>query len=86
MRIGGAGACHSDLHLMHEFPPGLMPFDVPFTLGHENAGWVEAVGAGVAGLEIGTPVAVYGAWGCGHCRRCLPGMENYCENRGRDQA
>ena len=81
VRIGGAGACHSDLHLMHEFPPGVVPFDVPFTLGHENAGWVESVGAGVTGLEVGQPVAVYGAWGCGQCSRCLQGMENYCENR-----
>ncbi len=61
VRIGGAGACHSDLHLLHEFPAGLLPFDAPFTLGHENAGWVEAVGAGVSGLEIDAPVAVYGA-------------------------
>ncbi len=52
VRIGGAGACHSDLHLLHEFPPGLLPFDPPFTLGHENAGWVEAVGTGVTGLEV----------------------------------
>jgi propanol-preferring alcohol dehydrogenase len=81
VRIGGAGACHSDLHLMHEFPPGILPFDAPFTLGHENAGWVESVGAGVTGLESGQPVAVYGAWGCGHCRQCLQGCENYCENR-----
>ena len=81
VRIGGAGACHSDLHLMHDFPAGLLPFDPPFTLGHENAGWVESVGAGVTGLEPGQPVAVYGAWGCGHCSRCLQGMENYCENR-----
>jgi alcohol dehydrogenase, propanol-preferring len=80
VRIGGAGACHSDLHLLHEFPPGVLPFDPPFTLGHENAGWVESVGAGVT-LEVGSPVAVYGAWGCGHCGRCLQGMENYCENR-----
>jgi alcohol dehydrogenase, propanol-preferring len=81
VRIGGAGACHSDLHLLHEFAPGLLPFDPPFTLGHENAGWVESIGAGVTGIETGTPVAVYGAWGCGYCGRCLQGMENYCENR-----
>jgi propanol-preferring alcohol dehydrogenase len=81
VRVGGAGACHSDLHLLHDFPAGLLPFDAPFTLGHENAGWVEAVGAGVTGLETGQPVAVYGAWGCGHCSRCLQGMDNYCENR-----
>jgi propanol-preferring alcohol dehydrogenase len=81
VRIGGAGACHSDLHLMHEFPPGVLPFEPPFTLGHENAGWIESVGAGVTGLDPGAPVAVYGAWGCGRCGRCLQGMENYCENR-----
>jgi propanol-preferring alcohol dehydrogenase len=81
VRVGGAGACHSDLHLLHDFPAGLLPFDAPFTLGHENAGWVEAVGVGVTGLETGQPVAVYGAWGCGRCSRCLQGMDNYCENR-----
>ncbi len=81
VRIGGAGACHSDLHLMHEFPPGVLPFEPPFTLGHENAGWIESVGVGVTGLDPGAPVAVYGAWGCGCCGRCLQGMENYCENR-----
>jgi propanol-preferring alcohol dehydrogenase len=81
VRVGGAGACHSDLHLLHDFPAGLMPWDPPFTLGHENAGWVEAVGPGVSGLEIGSAVAVYGPWGCGRCHRCLRGMENYCERQ-----
>lgn len=79
IRIGGAGACHSDLHVMHDFEPGLLPWGPPFTLGHENAGWVEALGAGVTGLEVGQAVAVYGPWGCGRCRRCQLGMENYCE-------
>jgi propanol-preferring alcohol dehydrogenase len=81
VRIGGAGACHSDLHLMHDFTEGTLPWNPPFTLGHENAGWVEAVGAGVHGLEVGTPVAIYGHWGCGRCHRCREGMENYCENQ-----
>lgn len=79
VRIGGAGACHSDLHLLHDFPAGLLPYELPFTLGHENAGWVHAVGAGVDGLETGRPVAVYGPWGCGSCRTCRLGLENYCE-------
>jgi propanol-preferring alcohol dehydrogenase len=79
VRVGGAGACHSDLHLMHDFVEGMLPWNPPFTLGHENAGWVEAVGAGVEGLEIGVPVVVYGPWGCGRCARCRQGMENYCE-------
>ncbi|MDQ1426143.1 MAG: alcohol dehydrogenase, propanol-preferring [Acidimicrobiaceae bacterium] len=80
IRVGGAGACHSDLHLMHDFDAGVVPWALPFTLGHENAGWVEATGSGVTGLSVGDAVAVYGAWGCGHCRRCLLGMENYCEH------
>ena len=80
VRIGGSGACHSDLHLMHDFDAGLLPWGPPFTIGHENAGWVESVGPGVAGLELGQPVAVYGPWGCGRCHRCLTGAENYCEN------
>lgn len=83
VKVGGAGACHSDLHVMHDYPAGTMPWDVPFTLGHENAGWVHALGAGVEGLEVGQPVAVYGPWGCGACRRCSSGMEIYCEDPDR---
>jgi propanol-preferring alcohol dehydrogenase len=80
VKIGGAGVCHSDLHLLYEFAPGVVPYEPPFTLGHENAGWVHALGAGVTGLEVGQPVAVFGAWGCGHCIRCRRGDENYCVN------
>jgi alcohol dehydrogenase, propanol-preferring len=79
VRVVAAGACHSDLHLMHDFDAGLLPFALPFTLGHENAGLVDAVGAGVEHLAPGEPVAVYGAWGCGRCWRCHQGAENYCE-------
>lgn len=81
VRIGGAGACHSDLHLMGDFEAGQLGFAPPFTLGHENAGWVESLGPGVEGVEVGEPVAVYGPWGCGRCRNCLLGMENYCERQ-----
>jgi propanol-preferring alcohol dehydrogenase len=80
VKIGGAGACHSDLHLM-EWPPGTLGFDVPFTIGHENAGWVEEVGAGVEGVEVGEAVQVYGPWGCGRCRACRLSAENYCEHQ-----
>jgi len=82
IRIGGAGACHSDLHLLHDFTEGIVPFSPPFTLGHENAGWVDALGAGVTGIEVGQPVAVYGPWGCGWCRNCRQGAENYCDRLG----
>lgn len=84
IRVAGAGACHSDLHLLHDFEAGMMPWNPPFTLGHENAGWVHTIGDGVSGLRVGEPVAVYGPWGCGRCKRCQVGMENYCE-RAADQ-
>ena len=80
VKIGGAGLCHSDLHLIHDFEPGMMPWKIPFTLGHENAGWVHALGAGVRGWDVGQPVAVYGPSGCGHCYRCVQGMDNFCEH------
>jgi alcohol dehydrogenase, propanol-preferring len=78
IKIAGAGACHSDLHLM-EWPEGQLPWRLPFTLGHENAGWVEHVGAGVTSVRTGDAVLVYGAWGCGACRSCRLGRENYCQ-------
>lgn len=84
IEVAAAGACHSDLHLLHDFEAGLLPFEPPFTLGHENTGRVHALGEGVSqgvgGLEVGQPVAVYGAWGCGRCHRCRLGAENYCDN------
>ena len=80
VRIGGAGACHSDLHLM-EWPEGTMPFELPFTLGHENAGWIEALGPGVESWRSGGAVAVYGPWGCGRCRECRQSRETLCERQ-----
>ncbi|WP_028066633.1 NAD(P)-dependent alcohol dehydrogenase [Solirubrobacter soli] len=78
VKVGGAGACHSDLHVM-EWPAGFLPYELPFTLGHENAGWIEALGPGVKGWEAGEPVAIYGPWGCGRCRPCRTGLETLCE-------
>ena len=79
VRVAGAGACHSDLHLM-ELPAGIIPYDPPFTLGHETTGHVAALGAGVTGWAEGDAVAIYGPWGCGRCRACRQSFENYCEH------
>jgi len=83
IRMGGAGACHSDLHLMHEWSPQTNPafgaWKLPFTLGHENAGWIDALGTGVQGWEVGQPVVVSPVWGCGRCKNCRSGADNYCE-------
>lgn len=76
LKIAGAGVCHSDLHVLDED----LGMKGPFTLGHENAGWIAGVGDGVEGWKEGDPVAVYGPWGCGRCRTCQTSAENYCEN------
>jgi len=78
VKVGAAGACHSDLHVLYELDVSAV-WQLPMTLGHETAGWVHALGSGVTGLAEGDPVAVYGAWGCGVCVRCAVGAENYCE-------
>ena len=80
VKVAAAGLCHSDLHVM-EWPEGTLPWELPFTLGHENAGTVAALGAGVSGLAEGDSVLVYGPWGCGACTECIRGAENLCDNR-----
>ena len=77
VKILGAGLCHSDIHVM-EFPEGTVPWTLPFTLGHENAGVVAALGDGVTGFEINDSVLIYGPWGCGSCQQCARGAENLC--------
>ena len=78
VKVGAAGLCHSDVGVV-QLDEGLLPWPTPFTLGHENAGWIEAVGRGVRGVELGQGVAVYGAYGCGSCARCTAAEVNLCE-------
>ena len=58
---------------------GSLPYALPFTLGHEVAGTVAALGPGADGLQEGEPVLVYGPWGCGRCPACSIGAEHLCE-------
>ncbi|GAA3738225.1 propanol-preferring alcohol dehydrogenase [Spinactinospora alkalitolerans] len=77
LKVTAAGVCHSDLAVMG-WPADAFPYPLPLTLGHEGAGRVEAVGADVGSVAVGDSVVVYGPWGCGTCRACSLGMENYC--------
>ena len=85
VKVGGAGACHSDLHLL-EAPAGTQAFTLPFTLGHENAGWVEKMGPGATGFAPGDPVIVYGPWGCGLCMNCRQGHGELLPDPGKAQS
>lgn len=77
LRITAAGLCHSDWFVMN-LPAEQYAYGLPLTLGHEGAGVVDALGAGVEGVEVGASYAVYGPWGCGLCHACAQGQENYC--------
>jgi NAD+-dependent secondary alcohol dehydrogenase Adh1 len=78
VRIGGAGVCATDLHAIDGLmePAGLRP---PVVLGHENAGWVHAVGDGVTAASVGDAVLVYPAYSCGLCVPCRRGLDMHCE-------
>jgi len=78
VRVGGAGVCATDLHAIdgEMEPAGLRP---PIVLGHENAGWVHAVGDGVTAAKAGDAVLVYPAYSCGLCVSCRRGNDVFCE-------
>jgi len=77
VRVGGAGVCATDLHAIdgQMEPAGLRP---PVVLGHENAGWVHAVGDDVTAATVGDAVLVYPAYSCGLCVACRRGDDMYC--------
>jgi propanol-preferring alcohol dehydrogenase len=77
IKVEGAGFCHSDIHVI-DGEIRVLP-RLPITLGHENAGRVAGVGAGVQTVKEGDAVAVYGGWGCGVCNPCVTGHEQLCD-------
>lgn len=84
LKVAGNGICQSDLHMIHEWeasPPHLN-IELPMTIGHEVGGWVDKLGPGVSGFEPGQAAIVTIA-GCGHCRYCAAGWNNYCLNKGK---
>jgi alcohol dehydrogenase, propanol-preferring len=81
VKVAGNGLCHSDVGMMHSGAEAF-PFphwQLPFTLGHEIAGWVAKCGAGVAGFSVGQPVILVATHSDGTCGFCLSGQDNNCE-------
>ena len=78
--VHACGICRTDLHLIdHELPHPKRPV-IP---GHEIVGTVAAVGPGVSGFSVGERVGVpWVGHTCGHCRYCLSGRENLCDEPG----
>ena len=78
VRVGGAGLCRTDLHIMDGWFADAIPADLPLVLGHENAGWVHAVGPAVEHLAVGDPVICHPNLTCGVCRPCRVGDDMRC--------
>src|SRR5215510_16597189 len=76
--VQACGVCHTDLH----YREGGIGEDFPFLLGHEAAGVVEAVGAGVSGVAPGDYVVLAWRAPCGDCRSCRRGRPWYCFSSG----
>jgi NAD+-dependent secondary alcohol dehydrogenase Adh1 len=80
VRIGGAGLCRTDLHLVEGQWAEKTGTPLPFTLGHENAGWVHEVGSAVEHLSPGDTVILHPQATCGLCRPCRAGDDMHCLN------
>jgi len=80
VKIGGAGVCRTDLHIMEGQWAERTQTVLPYTIGHENAGWVHEVGPGVTNVAVGDTVILHPAPSCGLCRPCRAGDDMHCEN------
>jgi NAD+-dependent secondary alcohol dehydrogenase Adh1 len=80
VRIGGAGVCRTDLHIMEGQWEAAMSPTLPYTIGHENAGWVQEVGSAVSNVAVGDTVILHPTPTCGLCRACRAGNDMHCVN------
>lgn len=80
VRIGGAGLCRTDLHIIEGQWAEKSGVKLPYTLGHENAGWVQEIGSAVSNVAVGDTVIVHPLVTCGLCRACRAGNDMHCIN------
>ena len=80
VKIGGAGVCRTDLHIIEGQWDAAMGTPLPYILGHENAGWVHEVGSAVTNVAVGDTVILHPTPTCGLCRACRAGDDMHCEN------
>jgi NAD+-dependent secondary alcohol dehydrogenase Adh1 len=78
VKIGGAGVCRTDLHIIEGQWDAAMHPALPYTLGHENAGWVHEVGSAVTNVAVGDTVILHPTPTCGLCRACRAGNDMHC--------
>jgi NAD+-dependent secondary alcohol dehydrogenase Adh1 len=81
VRIGGAGLCRTDLHIIEGQWAEKSGVKLPYTIGHENAGWVQEVGSAVSNVAVGDTVIMHPLITCGFCRACRAGDDMHCANQ-----
>src|SRR6201984_3732961 len=80
VKIGGAGVCRTDLHIIEGQWDAAMGTPLPYILGHENAGWVHEVGSAVSNVQPGDTVILHPTTTDGLCHACRAGDDMHCEN------
>jgi NAD+-dependent secondary alcohol dehydrogenase Adh1 len=80
VRIGAAGLCRTDLHIQEGQWAEKSQVKLPYTPGHENAGWVHEVGSAVTNVTVGDTVIVHPFITCGLCGPCRGGDDMHCLN------
>jgi NAD+-dependent secondary alcohol dehydrogenase Adh1 len=78
VKIGGAGVCRTDLHIIDGQWDAAMHTPLPYILGHENAGWVHQIGSAVTNVSVGDTVILHPTPTCGLCRACRAGDDMHC--------
>jgi len=78
VKIGAAGLCRTDLHIQEGQWAEKSQVQLPYTPGHENAGWVHEVGSAVTNVEVGDTVIVHPFISCGLCAPCRRGDDMHC--------
>lgn len=73
VRIGGAGVCRTDLHIVEGIWRSKVDVTLPYIMGHENAGWVEEIGGAVESVKVGDAVICHPLVTSGHCLACRRG-------------
>jgi NAD+-dependent secondary alcohol dehydrogenase Adh1 len=79
VRLGGAGLCRTDLHIQEGQWAEKSQVALPYIPGHENAGWIHAVGSAVENVVVGDTVILHPLVTCGLCRACRAGDDVHCE-------
>ncbi len=80
VKVGGAGVCRTDLHVIEGQWAEISGVSLPYTIGHENAGWVHEVGSAVSNVAVGDTVILHPTPTCGLCHACRAGDDMHCTN------